>query len=60
MTHKVADWCNDNKDEAATITAEWIGIPVEAAKASNIVYTTAPSEKWVEGARRYLAGLPYL
>lgn len=54
MIHKVSDWCNANKEEAATITAEWIGISAEAAKASNIVYTTTPTAEWEKGADTYI------
>jgi len=54
VTHKASDWCNANKEEAATITAEWIGIPVEAAKVSNIIYTTNPTAKWKEGIATYI------
>lgn len=49
-----ANYCNKNHDEAATITAEWIGIPVEAAKLSTVVYTTDPSKNWLRGANAYL------
>jgi len=50
LTTKSAQWCNDNSDEAAIITAEWVGIPEEAAKLSTVVYTTDPSENWMRGA----------
>lgn len=49
-----SDYANKNHDEAATITAQWIGIPVEAAKASNIVFTTNPSDVWVKNIGIYV------
>ncbi|MEG6616575.1 ABC transporter substrate-binding protein [Peptococcaceae bacterium 1198_IL3148] len=47
---EASKWCNENKEEAAIITANWIGIPEEAAKASTLNYTTDPSENWLRGA----------
>ncbi len=49
-----ADFCNNNPDESATIIADWIGIPAEAAKMSTVVFTTYPSENWQRGAGIYL------
>ncbi|KAF1084166.1 Nitrate transport protein NrtA precursor [Sporotomaculum syntrophicum] len=49
-----SEWCNQNKDKAGAITAEWIGIPVEAAKASTLVYNTDPSEEWMSGVGVYI------
>lgn len=54
---KTASWCNENKDEAASLGAGWIGIPEEAAKKSTIIYTTYPSEKWINGAGVYMSYL---
>ncbi|MDD2206241.1 MAG: ABC transporter substrate-binding protein [Aminobacterium sp.] len=52
-----AKWCNDHKNEAGKIAANWIGIPEEAAAKSTIVYTTDPSEGWMRGAQTYLSVL---
>ena len=49
-----AEWCEANGKEAAAIAAEVIGIPVEAAEAATIVYTTKPTEKWREGIKLYV------
>lgn len=51
---KTAEYCNKNMEGTATIVSEWIGIPVEAAKKSTVVYTTEPSENWVRGAGVYM------
>ncbi len=48
------DWSNKNKAEAGELTANWIGIPVEAAKASTLVYVTQFSDKWYRGAGTYM------
>ncbi len=42
-----SDYSNENKAEAASITAQWTGVSEEAAKMSSIKYTTDPSEAWV-------------
>ncbi|WP_051617053.1 ABC transporter substrate-binding protein [Desulfonatronovibrio hydrogenovorans] len=49
-----ADFCNNHSDESATIVADWIGIPAEAARMSTVVYTTYPSDNWQRGAGVYL------
>lgn len=49
-----ADFCNNNSKESATIIADWIGIPPDAAKMSTVVYTTNPSENWQRGAGIYM------
>lgn len=54
---EASKWCNENREEAAVITADWIGIPVEAAKASTLNYTTNPSENWMHGAGIHLETL---
>jgi len=48
------EWCNKNKSEMGELTANWIGIPVEAAKASCLVYTNSFSDQWVRGAGIYM------
>lgn len=41
-----AEYSQENSDEAAQITADFTGVPVEAAKMSTIKYTTDPSQSW--------------
>lgn len=48
MEH-TAEFSNENRDEAAIVVAEWIGIPEEAAKMSTVRYTTIPTEGWMRG-----------
>lgn len=49
-----ADWCQNNREEAAPILAEIIGIPEEVVENASIVFTTNPSEKWMEGEGIYI------
>ncbi|QGT98645.1 ABC transporter [Candidatus Syntrophocurvum alkaliphilum] len=49
-----SSYCNENRDILAEVTADWIGIPQDAAQKSTVVYTTDPSENWVRGAGIYL------
>ncbi len=51
---RASDWCNKNKAETGELTAQWIGIPVEAARASSLVYVTSFSDKWMRGAGTYM------
>ncbi|MDD4238229.1 MAG: ABC transporter substrate-binding protein [Desulfotomaculaceae bacterium] len=51
---KSSDWCNKNKEDAGTITANWMGVPVDAAKASLLVYSTKPTENWLRGTGIYM------
>lgn len=48
------DWCNTHVEEAAAITADWIGISQEAAEKSALKYTTDPSDSWKDGVGVYL------
>jgi len=52
-----SEWCNQNKEKAAAITAEWIGISKEAAEKATLKYTTDPSASWKEGVGVYLKTL---
>ena len=52
-----SEWCNQNLEEAANITAEWIGISKEAAEKATLKYTTDPSASWKEGIGIYLKTL---
>lgn len=49
-----ADWCQNNRSEAAPILAEIIGIPVEVVENAQIVFTTDPTDKWMEGEALYV------
>lgn len=49
-----ADWCQSNRSEAAPILAEMIGIPVEVVENAQIVFTTDPTDKWMEGEALYV------
>lgn len=49
-----ADWCQNNRDEAAPILAEIIGIPVEVVENAQIIFTTKPTDKWMEGQALYV------
>ncbi|MDD4767805.1 MAG: ABC transporter substrate-binding protein [Desulfotomaculaceae bacterium] len=51
---KCSEWCNNNKEEAGTITANWMGLPPEAAKASSLVYSTEVTENWMRGTGIYM------
>lgn len=52
-----ASWSNNNKSDAAKISAEWIGVPAEAIERSTIVYTTTPSQNWLNGEATFLTML---
>ncbi len=54
---KYSEWCNDNMDEAAKITSEWMGLSEKAARESVIIYTTKPGETWKNGIGVYMATL---
>lgn len=47
-------WANENKNETAKISGNWIGVPVKAVEKSTIVYTTTPTEKWLKGEGMFL------
>ena len=49
-----AKWCNANKVDAAKITAKWIGAPEEALVKSAIIYTTDPTENWLNGEQMFI------
>lgn len=49
-----AHYCNEHRDVLAQVNAEWIGVPLDAAEKSTVVYTTNPNENWVNGAGIYL------
>lgn len=49
-----ANWTQKNRNTAAPILAEIIGIPVEVVKKAELVYTTKPTKKWLEGEALYV------
>ncbi len=51
---KTNAWCNKNRLEAGTLTAEWIGLPPESAQASTLVYLPKFTAQWMKGANEYL------
>ncbi len=53
MTY-TAKWCNDDKKQAADISAAWIGVPAAAVEKSSIIYTTDPTENWMKGEGIFL------
>lgn len=57
MIGKYSEWCNENKDEAAKITADWMGLSEKAARESVITYTTNPSDTWKESIGVYMTTL---
>lgn len=47
-------WCNKNRKEAGTLSAAWIGLPADAAKASRLVYLPKFTKSWMRGAGEYM------
>jgi NitT/TauT family transport system substrate-binding protein len=54
MVAKANLWCTSHKAEAGAVTAAWIGIPVEAGRASTLVFLPNFNESWMRGAAGYL------
>lgn len=52
---KTNAWCNENRLEAGTLAAEWIGLPLDTAKTSTLVFLPQFTERWMKGAGDYLA-----
>ncbi|WP_432736702.1 CmpA/NrtA family ABC transporter substrate-binding protein [Maridesulfovibrio sp. FT414] len=52
-----SEWSNSHKKDSAKIAAEWIGVPAEAVEKSTIIYTTNPTENWLNGEAQFLAML---
>lgn len=50
-------WCNKNRLEAATLTAQWIGLPADAARASTLVFLPKFNRSWMRGADKLMAVL---
>lgn len=53
----VTGWCNQHKTDTAKISSAWIGVPEEAVAKSSIIYTTIPSQKWLNGEGMFLTML---
>ncbi|SET78198.1 NitT/TauT family transport system substrate-binding protein [Natronincola peptidivorans] len=49
-----ADYIIKNPEIGASVSSDWLGIPIEAARNTNVVYTTEPSENFLRGANTYL------
>lgn len=49
-----ADWCQNNRADAAPILADIIGIPEEVVEEAQIVFTTDPTDKWMDGQALYV------
>jgi len=47
-------WCNKHRIEAGTLTAEWIGLPKDTAKTSQLVYLPKFTKNWMHNADKYL------
>lgn len=54
LISKTNAWCNKNRIETATLAAGWIGLPVEAAKASTLVYLPKFTKSWMRGGDEYM------
>ena len=49
LLRHTADFVNNNRDDAARIISEWIGVPEEAARRSTVYYTVTPTDGWLRG-----------
>lgn len=54
LTLKTNTWSNTNRAEVAGITAQWIGISPEAAKASSLVFLPHFTQAWMRWAGVYM------
>ncbi|SDL37782.1 NitT/TauT family transport system substrate-binding protein [Maridesulfovibrio ferrireducens] len=52
-----SDWSNKNKIKTAEISAKWIGVPAVAVEKSTIIYTTDPTQNWMNGEAVFLSML---
>lgn len=55
-----ANWCQKNRAAAAPILAGVIGIPAQVVKKAEIIFTTKPTKKWLEGEALYVTMLNQL
>ena len=47
-------YCMENKDDAAEIISEYIGVEKEIVSNTTINYTTEPTDEWLEGIKIYV------
>lgn len=47
-------WCNKNRLEAASLTAQWIGLPADTAKSSMLVFLPKFTQGWMKGADKLM------
>lgn len=53
LLYIVAKWCMENKHEAATVTSEWMGVPVEVIEKAHIRFFTDVTPDWLANAEMY-------
>jgi NitT/TauT family transport system substrate-binding protein len=51
---KTNAWCNKNRVEGSALTAAWIGLPPDAARASTLVFLPKFTDSWMRGADKYM------
>jgi NitT/TauT family transport system substrate-binding protein len=51
---KTNAWCNKNRIEAGTLTAQWIGLPADTAKSSMLVFLPKFTQSWMKGADKLM------
>lgn len=51
---KTNAWCNKNRVEAGTLTAQWIGLPADTAKSSMLVFLPKFTPSWMKGADKLM------
>lgn len=47
-------WANENREEAGSIAAAWIGLPPELGKKSTLRFLQSFTQKWKDGAAGYI------
>jgi NitT/TauT family transport system substrate-binding protein len=52
---KTNAWCNKNKLEAGTLTAQWIGLPADTAKSSMLVFLPKFTQSWMKNADKLMS-----
>jgi len=54
LISKTNVWCTAHQAEGGEITANWIGIPVEAGRASTLVFLPRFNQSWLRGTAEYM------
>lgn len=54
LIHHATHWVKENREEADALTSRWIGIPLEAARLSQMTFSGTPSANWLRGTGIYL------